>query len=135
LEQTLAIIKTDAIQRHLVGVIISEIEKNDFRIAAIKTMQLTSAEAARFYQAHKDKPFYGNLVEYISSGQIYALILEKKHAVEAWRRLMGPTRPELAEPATLRRRFAINVQQNSVHGADSLATALNEIKFFFGEGE
>lgn len=135
MEQTLAIIKTDAIQRHLVGVIISEIEKNDFRIAAIKTMQLTSAEAARFYQAHKDKPFYGNLVEYISSGQIYALILEKKHAVEAWRRLMGPTRPELAEPATLRRRFAINVQQNSVHGADSLATALNEIKFFFGEGE
>jgi nucleoside-diphosphate kinase len=135
LEQTLAIIKPDAVQRRLVGVIISEIEKNDFRIAAIKTLQLTSAEAARFYQAHKDKPFYDSLVEYISSGQIYALILEKDHAIEAWRQLMGPTRPELAEPATLRRRFAINVQQNTVHGADSLTTALNEIQFFFGEGE
>ncbi len=135
MEQTLAIIKPDAVQRRLVGVIISEIEKNDFRIAAIKTLQLTSAEAARFYQAHKDKPFYDSLVEYISSGQIYALILEKDHAIEAWRQLMGPTRPELAEPATLRRRFAINVQQNTVHGADSLTTALNEIQFFFGEGE
>jgi nucleoside-diphosphate kinase len=135
LEQTLAIIKPDAVQRRLVGVIISEIEKNDFRIAAIKTLRLTSDEAVRFYQAHKGKPFYSSLVEYISSGQIYALLLEKEHAVEAWRQLMGPTRPELAEPATLRRRFAINVQQNSVHGADSLATAVKEIQFFFGEGE
>ena len=135
MEQTLAIIKPDAVQRRLVGVLISEIEKNDFRITAIKTLQLTSTEAAYLYQAHKEKPFYGSLVEYISSGQIYALLLEKDHAVEAWRQLMGPTRPELAEPATLRGRFAITVQQNSVHGADSLATALNEIKFFFGEGK
>ena len=135
MEQTLAIIKPDAVQRRLVGVIISEIEKNDFHIAAIKTLQLTSAEAARFYQAHRAKPFFDSLAEYISSGRIYALILEKDHAVEAWRQLMGPTRPELAGPATLRRRFAIDVQQNTVHGADSLITALNEINFFFGEGE
>lgn len=135
MEQTLAIIKPDVVQRRLVGVIIAEIEKNDFHIAAIKTLQLTSAEAARFYEVHKDKPFYDSLVEYISSGQIYALILEKDHAVEAWRKLMGNTRPELAEPATLRRRFAIDVQNNSVHGSDSLTTALNEIQFFFGEGE
>ena len=135
MEQTLAIIKPDAVQRRLVGAIISEIEKNDFHIAAIRTQHLTSAEAARFYQAHRGKPFFESLVAYISSGQIYALILEKNHAVEAWRQLMGPTRPELAAPDTLRRRFAINVQQNSVHGADSLTTALNEIQFFFGEGE
>jgi nucleoside-diphosphate kinase len=135
LEQTLAIIKPDAVQRRLVGVIISEIEKNDFHIAAIKTLQLTPAAAARFYQEHRAKPFFTSLVKYISSGQIYALILEKDHAVEAWRQLMGPTRPELAEPATLRRRFAIDVQKNTVHGADSLNTALNEIQFFFGEGE
>jgi nucleoside-diphosphate kinase len=135
LEQTLALIKPDAVKRRLVGVIISEIEKNDFLIAAIKTLRLAPVEAARFYQAHQGKPFFSSLVEYMSSGQIYALLLEKEHAVEAWRQLMGPTRPELAEPATLRRRFAIDVQQNSVHGADSLATALNEIQFFFGEGE
>jgi nucleoside-diphosphate kinase len=135
LEQTLAIIKPDAVRRRLVGVIISEIEKHDFRIAAIKTLYLTSAQAASFYQAHRAKPFFVSLVEYISSGQIYALILEKDHAVEAWRQLMGPTRPELAEPTTLRRRFAIDVQQNSVHGADSETTALNEIQFFFGEGK
>jgi len=135
LEQTLAIIKPDAVRRHLVGVIISEIEKHDFRITAIKTLNLTFAQAACFYQAHRAKPFFDSLVEYISSGQIYALILEKDHAVEAWRQLMGPTRPELAEPTTLRRRFAIDVQQNSVHGADSETTALNEIQFFFGEGK
>jgi len=135
LEQTLAIIKPDAVQRRLVGVIISEIEKHDFRIAAIKTLRMTSAEAARFYQAHRSKPFFDSLVKYTSSGQIYALLLEKDHAVEAWRQLMGPTRPELAEPETLRGRFALTVQQNSVHGADSLATAQNEIKFFFGEEE
>ena len=135
MERTLAIIKPDAVRRRLVGVIISEIEKHDFRIVAIKTLRLTSAEAARFYQAHKAKPFFDSLVEYTSSGQIYALLLEKDHAVEAWRQLMGPTRPELAGPTTLRRRFAIDVQQNTVHGADSLATALNEVQFFFGEGE
>ena len=135
MEQTLAIIKPDAVQRLLVGVIISEIEKHDFRIVAIKTLHLTSADAAYFYQAHRGKPFFDSLVKYISSGQIYALILEKDHAVEAWRQLMGPTRPELAEPATLRRRFAIDVQQNTVHGADSLTTAPNEIEFFFGEGK
>ena len=135
MEQTLAIIKPDAVQRHLVGVIISEIEKNDFHIAAIKTLHLTSVEAACFYQAHRGKPFFDSLVEYISSGQIYALILEKDHAVEAWRQLVGPTRPELAEPETLRRRFAIDMQQNTVHGADSLTTAQNEIQFFFGEGK
>ena len=135
MEQTLAIIKPDAVQRRLVGMIISEIEKNDFHITAVKTLRLTSDEAAFLYQAHKDKPFFNSLVEYISSGQIYAMKLEKDHAVEAWRRLMGPTRPELAEPETLRGRFAITVQQNSVHGADSLATARKEIQFFFGEGE
>ena len=134
MEQTLAIIKPDAVRRRLVGVIISEIEKHDFHIAAIKTLHMTSADAARFYKAHQAKPFYDSLVAYISSGQIYALILEKNHAVEAWRQMMGPTRPELAEPATLRRRFALDLQQNTVHGADSLATALNEIQFFFGEG-
>jgi nucleoside-diphosphate kinase len=135
LEQTLALIKPDAVERHLVGAIISEIEKNDFNIAAIKTLQLTPAAAKQFYLAHRDKPFFDSLVEYMASGQIFVLLLEKEDAVEAWRILHGHTDPTQAETGTLRRRFGIDVQRNSVHAADSLATALNEIKFFFGEGE
>jgi len=134
MEQTLAIIKPDAVQRQLVGVIISEIEKNAFHIAAIRTQRLTATQAARFYEEHQAKPFYDSLVAYMSSGQIFALILEKARAIQAWRELMGPTNPEKAEPGSLRRRFAIDVQQNSVHGAVSPETAEREIKFFFGEG-
>jgi len=133
LEQTLAIIKPDAVQRQLVGLIISEIEMNKFAIAAIRTLHLTAEQAALFYQEHRAKPFYESLVAYMSSGQLYALVLEKKDAIEEWRQLMGPTQPALAGPLTLRRRFAIDLQLNSVHGADSPATAAREIDFFFGE--
>jgi nucleoside-diphosphate kinase len=135
LEQTLALIKPDAVQRRLVGAIISEIEKNDFHIVAIKLLQLTTAAAKLFYQAHQGKPFFDSLVEYMASGQIFVLLLEKDDAVEAWRKLHGHTDPTKAEIGTLRQRFGIDVQKNSVHAADSLATALNEIQFFFGEGE
>jgi nucleoside-diphosphate kinase len=133
LEQTLALIKPDAVQRHLVGAIISEIEKNDFHIAAIKTLRLSVAEARVFYRAHREKPFFDGLVEYMASGQIFVLLLEKVDAVEAWRVLHGHTDPTKAEAGTLRRRFGIDVQRNSVHAADSAATALDEINFFFGE--
>lgn len=135
MERTLAIIKPDAVKRQLVGVLISEIEKNDFHIAAIRTQRLSAAQAARFYDQHRAKPFYDSLVAYMSSGQLFALILEKPCAIKAWRQLMGPTNPEKAEPGSLRRLFAIDVQQNSVHGADSPQTAEREINFFFGEGE
>lgn len=134
MERTLAIIKPDAVQRQLVGVIISEIEKNDFHIAAIKTQHLSVVQAARFYDQHRAKPFYDSLVAYMSSGQLFALILEKPCAIKAWRQLMGPTNPEKAEPGSLRRLFAIDMQQNSVHGADSPQKAEKEINFFFGEG-
>jgi nucleoside-diphosphate kinase len=133
MERTLAIIKPDAVQRQLVGVIISEIEMNKFTIAAIRTMRLTVDQAALFYQEHQAKPFYESLVAYTSSGQLFALVLEKKDAVEEWRQLMGPTDPAKAGQLTLRKRFAIDIQKNSVHGADSLATAAREIDFFFGE--
>jgi nucleoside-diphosphate kinase len=135
LEQTLALIKPDAVQRRLVGAIISEIEKNDFRIVAIKALKLTTADAELFYQVHRGKSFFGDLVEYMASGQIFALLLEKEDAVEAWRKLQGNTDPGKAEIGTLRSRFGIDVQQNSLHGSDSAATALNEIRFYFGEGQ
>jgi nucleoside-diphosphate kinase len=133
MEQTLAIIKPDAVQRQLVGIIISEIEKNGFHIPAIRTTRLTADQAALFYQEHREKPFYKSLVAYISSGQIFALVLEKSRAIEDWRLLMGPTDPAKAGPGSLRRRFAIDIQQNSIHGADSPAKAKREINFFFGE--
>ncbi len=133
MERTLAIIKPDAVQRQLVGVIISEIEKNDFHIAAITTQRLTAAQAASFYDKYRATPFYDSLVATMSSGQLFVLLLEKADAIQAWRRLMGPTDPERAEPGSLRRRFAIDLQQNSVHGADSPETAEKEINFFFGE--
>jgi nucleoside-diphosphate kinase len=135
LEQTLALIKPDAVQRRLVGAIISELEKNDFRIVAIKTQRLTTAEAELFYQVHRGKSFFGDLVQYMASGQIFALLLEKEDAVEAWRKLQGNTDPGKAEIGTLRSRFGIDVQQNSLHGSDSSATAFNEIRFYFGEGQ
>jgi len=135
MERTLAIIKPDAVQRQLAGVIISEIEMNQFAIPAIRTLRLTSGQAAFFYQEHRAKPFYESLVAYTASGQLYALVLEKEDAVEEWRRLMGPTDPAKAGPLTLRKRFAIDIQRNSVHGADSPATAAREIEFFFGERE
>jgi len=134
MERTLAIIKPDAVQRQLVGVIISEIEMNKFAIMAIRTLRLSVEQAARFYGEHRAKPFYESLVAYMSSGQLYALVLEKEDAVEEWRQLMGPTDPAKAGPLTLRKRFAIDLQLNSVHGADSPATAAWEIDFFFGEG-
>lgn len=133
MERTLAIIKPDAVQRQLVGVIISEIEMNKFSIAAIRTLRLTAEQAALFYEEHRAKPFYRSLVSYTASGQLFALVLEKERAVEEWRQLMGPTDPAKAGPLTLRRRFAIDIQANSVHGADSPETAAREIDFFFGE--
>jgi nucleoside-diphosphate kinase len=134
MERTLAIIKPDAVQRQLVGVIISEIEMNRFAIRAIRTLRLSSEQAARFYREHLKKPFYESLVAYMSSGQLFSLVLERDDAVDEWRRLMGPTDPAQAGPLSLRRRFAIDIQRNSVHGADSPATAAREIDFFFGEG-
>jgi len=134
MERTLAIIKPDAVQRQLVGVIISEIEMNKFAITSIRTMRLTADQAALLYEEHRAKPYFDSLVAYTASGQLFALVLEKEDAIEAWRQLMGPTDPAKAGPLSLRRRFAIDIQRNSVHGADSLATAKKEIDFFFGEG-
>jgi nucleoside-diphosphate kinase len=133
MERTLAIIKPDAVKRQLVGKIISEIEKNGFHIAAIRTTCLAPAQVAQFYAEHQAKPFYESQVAYMSSGELFALILEKARAIDEWRQLMGLTNPKKAEPGTLRHRFAIDIQKNSVHGADSQATAEREINFFFGE--
>ncbi len=135
MNQTLALIKPDAVRRRIVGTIISEIEHHDFHILRIKTLRLTPDQAGRFYAAHSQKPFFPSLVEFICSDQIFAVLLEKENAVEEWRKLIGPTDPAKAEPGTIRRKFGIDLQWNAVHGADSAETAGREIDFFFGEGK
>lgn len=131
LEQTLAIIKPDAIQNKHIGQIIEKIEKNEFIIRQAFMLQLTKEEAGEFYHAHRDKPFFDDLTSFMSSGAVMIMILEKENAIEAWRNLMGATNPADADAGTIRAEFATSIDQNSVHGSDSLEAAIEEITFFF----
>ena len=130
-EQTLSIIKPDAVERNLEGEIKNEFINNGFKIAKEKKVQLAKVEAEEFYKVHQTKPFYNDLCAYLSSGPIIVMILEKKDAVMANRQLMGATDPKKAENGTLRKKFGISIDKNSVHGSDSLENAEIEIGFFF----
>ena len=131
IEQTLAIIKPDAVKNKNMGSILSKIEKNDFTIIQAFMIQLTKEEAGDFYHAHKDKPFFDDLTNFMSSGQVMIMILEKENAVVEWRNLMGATDPAKAEAGTIRADFAKSIDENSVHGSDSIDSAVEEITFFF----
>lgn len=131
IEQTLAIIKPDAVKNKNMGSILSKIEKNDFTIIQAFMIQLTKEEAGDFYHAHKDKPFFDDLTNFMSSGQVMIMILEKENAVVEWRNLMGATDPAQAEAGTIRADFAKSIDENSVHGSDSIDSAVEEITFFF----
>ena len=130
-EQTLSIIKPDAVERNLEGEIKNEFINNGFKITKEKKVQLAKVEAEEFYKVHQTKPFYNDLCAYLSSGPIIVMILEKKDAVMANRQLMGATDPKKAENGTLRKKFGISIDKNSVHGSDSLENAEIEIGFFF----
>jgi nucleoside-diphosphate kinase len=134
MEQTLAIIKPDAVGQKKVGAIIGEIENHGFGIVQIKKVKWKPDDAALFYDVHKTRPFFGELVEFMCSGPIFVLLLEKENAIVDWRELMGNTNPQLAIPGTIRRRFGSSISENAVHGSDSRETAAKEIRFFFGEG-
>jgi len=134
MEQTLAIIKPDAVGQKKVGAIIGEIENHGFGIVQIKKVEWKPDDAALFYDVHKTRPFFGELVEFMCSGPIFVLLLEKENAIVDWRELMGNTNPQLAIPGTIRRRFGSSISENAVHGSDSRETAAKEIRFFFGEG-
>lgn len=134
-EQTLSIIKPDAVSKHHIGEIISRFEKNGLKIAALKMVKLSQEEAAQFYKAHEGKPFFLDLTKFISSGPIVAMVLEGKNAVAENRRLMGATDPKKAEAGTLRKDFAASMSQNAVHGSDSIDSAKEEIPFFFKPSE
>ncbi len=131
IEQTLSIIKPDAMERSLDGEIKLMFEKSGFKIAKEKKIQLAKHEAEQFYKVHETKPFYNDLCEYLSSGPIMAMILEKENAVLANRKLMGATNPKEAEEGTIRKKFGISIDKNSVHGSDSVENAKIEIDFFF----
>lgn len=133
---TLSMIKPRAVREGYAGEILKIITKDGgFRIAAMKILRLSRAEAMKFYEVHKDKPFYNELVDFMSSGPIVAFVLEKENAVEAFRNFIGATNPANAEPGTIRALFGKSIQENCVHGSDSDENALREIRFFFAAHE
>ena len=135
MDRTFSIIKPDATKRNLTGSINSVIETNGLRIIAQKRIKLTNEQAQKFYDVHNDKPFFSDLVEYMTSEPVVVQVLQGDNAVKKYREVMGATNPENAEDGTIRKLFALNVQENSVHGSDSDENALKEIEFFFNENE
>ena len=135
LEQTLSIIKPDAVERNLENEIKKMFVDNGFIIIKEKKIQIEKNEAEKFYKVHQTKPFYNDLCEYLSSGPIVAMILQKNNAIIANRELMGATNPKDANEGTIRKRYGISIDKNSVHGSDSLENAKNEISFFFANIE
>ena len=131
LEQTLSIIKPDAVERNLENEIKEMFKSNGFKILKEKKIQIEKSEAEKFYKVHETKPFYNDLCTYLSSGPIVVMILEKDNAVLGNRELMGATNPKDAEEGTIRRKYGISIDKNSVHGSDSVENAKIEIDFFF----
>ena len=131
IQQTLAMIKPDAVQRNLIGSIIQLMEANELVVKKIIMMNLSVSQAEKFYIIHKDRDFYSKLIEYMTSGQVVVILLEGDNAISAYRDLMGSTNPEEAEEKTIRKLYAVNTTYNSVHGSDSPENARIEIDFFF----
>ena len=130
-EQTLSIIKPDAVERNLDDEIKEMFTNKGFKIVKDKKIQIAKAEAEQFYKVHETKPFYNDLCTYLSSGPIVVMVLEKENAVLGNRELMGATKPEDAEEGTIRKKYGISIDKNSVHGSDSVENAKIEIDFFF----
>jgi nucleoside-diphosphate kinase len=131
MERTLAIIKPDAVARNLIGNFISRIESNEFRIVAMKRVWLTKGLAERFYDVHKERPFFNSLTDFMSSGPVVLMVLEHENAIMGWRDLMGATNPAEAAKGTIRKEFGLDLERNSSHGSDSPENAAFEIAFFF----
>ena len=131
MERTFAIIKPDAVARHLAGDILKRIEASGLRVVGLRLAQLTRAEAESFYAVHKERPFYGSLCDYMTSGPVIVAVLAGEGAIKRWRDLMGATDPAKAAAGTIRKDFGQNVEQNATHGSDAPETAAQEIAFFF----
>ncbi len=135
MEQTLSIIKPDAVAKNVIGKILARFEDAGLRVAATKKIQLSRADAESFYAVHSERPFFGELVEFMISGPVVVTVLEGENAVAKNRELMGATDPKEAEAGTIRADFAESIDANAVHGSDSLENAKNEISFFFAKRE
>ena len=131
IERTLSIIKPDAVERNLEGEIKEMFKNKGFQIFKEKKIQIEKSEAEKFYKVHETKPFYNDLCDYLSSGPIIVMVLQKENAVKGNRELMGATNPKDAEDGTIRKKYGISIDKNSVHGSDSIDNAKLEIDFFF----
>ena len=135
IEQTLSIIKPDATSRNITGQVNSIIEKSGLKIIGQKRVKLTEETAGKFYEVHKERPFFKDLVSFMVSGPVIVQVLQGENAVALYRKVMGATNPQEAEAGTIRKEFAISIEANSVHGSDSIENAKKEIAFFFSETE
>jgi nucleoside-diphosphate kinase len=135
LERTFGIIKPDAVKNGHVGAILALIEDQDFRIVGLKTRRISKQEAEAFYAIHKERPFFGGLVTFVTEGPVVVMVLERENAIAKWRELMGATNPANAAEGTIRKKFAENIERNAVHGSDAPDTAAVEIPFFFCAAE
>lgn len=135
MERTFAIIKPDAVERGLAGKIITKIEEGGFAIVGMKKIHLSRAQAEGFYYVHKERPFFNDLCSFMSRSPVIVMCLQKENAINDWRTLMGATNPANAEPGTIRKEFAKNIEENSAHGSDAPETAAFEIPYFFNSFE
>ena len=135
IERTLSIVKPDGVEKNLIGEIYRRFEQAGLRIVAAKMLRLRSDQAEAFYAVHRERPFFKDLVRYMTSGPVIVQVLEGDNAVQKHRELMGATNPAEAAPGTIRADFAKSIEENVVHGSDGPATAADEIRFFFGEAE
>ena len=134
-EQTLSIIKPDATSRNITGQVNSIIEKSGLKIIGQKRIKLTKETAGKFYEVHRERPFFQDLVSFMVSGPVIVQVLQGENAVALYRKVMGATNPQEAEEGTIRKEFALSIEANSVHGSDSIENAKKEISFFFSETE
>ncbi len=130
-ERTLAIVKPDAVGRGLTGRILQRVEESGFQIRAMRLVRLSTREAEGFYAVHRERPFFGSLTTFMSSGPAVVMVLEAEHAIRRWRTLMGATDPAKADAGTLRKEFAESIERNATHGSDAPETARYEIGYFF----
>ncbi len=135
MERTFIILKPDALQNKHVGHILTKIEENGFRIVGLKLLHMSKYDAQKFYEVHKERPFYEDLCNYMSSSPVIVGVLEAENAVQKWRDLIGATDPKDAKEGTIRKLYAKSKEANAVHGSDSVENALKEIHYFFSERE
>jgi len=135
IERTLAIVKPDAVKKNVIGEITAMITKAGFAILGLRMTKLSKAQASAFYEVHKERPFYGELVDYMCSGKIVAIALEKENAIEDYRKLIGSTDPKEADEGTVRKLYGESKSYNAVHGSDSAENGIREVSFFFTEAE